>query len=114
MVQWPAVIVLMMFAGIGGYFLHVGVVRRANRINAFDAYSDKELANLRTKTSRTARWRVEKHLYNARPALAYLNQIDREIKRRKRQAAISERGSIEEFDLVYEEVLRDISTREKN
>lgn len=112
---------VVLFVSIGwsvvaGVFLQKGLARLANRVNPFDAYSDKELAELRDRTSRLAKWRLEHQFFNARQPLEYLQKIDREIERRKNQLSITkkaERGSIEEFDLVYEAVLHDIESKEK-
>lgn len=109
-------IVFAFIAGIGACLLFQKIKKKtAYDSEEFAAYSDEELIELREKTSDSIQFRFRKG-YNAKRSVEYLKRIDVEIK--WRVAHPEERGhlrllepkkdKLQEFDLVYEEILSSI------
>jgi hypothetical protein len=103
--------VSIMVSFIVGYAIRIRVEKwRVGRPNVFDAYSDYQLKLEHEKTSRKVRQYHGSTIYRShfQNNLQYLQQINKEIDRRSR-LKLKPISDIQQFDVVYDTVLKSIN-----
>ena len=127
MIPWIAVVVMVIWAAIGGYVFRGLVDRRRENSgrHEFNAYSDEQMLAARETVAGVVRHRLANDLRNiAGSHIRELARMDREIarraKRQKTETLMIEESKkdeharlIAEFDSVYGMILND-TKKEKN